>query len=98
MQSAIDVVMNVPGDFVASSEEIAQVLIDQVVSPVRWEKGIRADDGAAGSMSISKWAPARTLSGMNKRIGVAEPTYSVEKVADLEELKKLMESYATVER
>jgi len=41
--------------------------------------------------------PGKTLSGMNKRIGVEEPTYSIEKIADLEELYKLMESYATIE-
>jgi [acyl-carrier-protein] S-malonyltransferase len=41
--------------------------------------------------------PGRTLSGMNKRIGVTAPTYSVEKAVDLEEIHKLMESYATVE-
>ena len=34
---------------------------------------------------------------MNKRIGVAEPTLSIEKVSDLEELNKIMELYATIE-
>lgn len=95
--SAIDVVMNVPGDLVTSPEEMRKVLIDQVASPVRWEKGIR-QMMQSGIQLYIEMGPGRTLSGMNKRIGVAEPTYTVEKVADLEELNKLMESYATSER
>lgn len=95
--SAIDVVMNVPGNFVATPEEMRKVLIDQVASPVRWEKGIRHMMQSGIELYI-EMGPGRTLSGMNKRIGVTEPTYTVEKVADLEELNKLMESYATSER
>ena len=39
--SNIQIVMNVPGDFVNSLPQMRQALIDQVASPVRWEKGIR---------------------------------------------------------
>jgi [acyl-carrier-protein] S-malonyltransferase len=95
-ESSIGMIMNAPGDFVSSRELMRQALIDQVVSPVRWERGIckmveRKIDACL------EMGPGRTLSGMNKRIGIAEPTYSVEKTADLEELNKIMESYATVE-
>ncbi len=86
--------MNVPGGLVSSSEEMRKVLIDQVASPVRWEKGIRQMMQSKIDAYI-EMGPGRTLSGMNKRIGVSEPTYTVEKVADLEDLNKLMESYAT---
>lgn len=94
-ESDIDVVMNVPGDVVSSIEEMRQMLIDQVVNPVRWEKGIRKmlDDKVGVYLEIG---PGKTLSGMNKKIG-AEPTYSVEKTVDLEEIHQLMESYAIVE-
>lgn len=92
-ESDIAVVMNVPGDFVADQGAMRQVLIDQVTSPVRWEKGIRTMKVDA----FIEMGPGKTLSGMNKRIGTTEPTYSIEKVADLEELNKVMESYATVE-
>lgn len=95
-ESPIEIVMNVPGDFVTSVEEMRQVLIDQVASPVRWEKGIRKMMERKIDFYV-EMGPGKTLSGMNKRIGVAEPTYSVEKIADLEELNKLMGSYATVE-
>lgn len=88
-ESPIDIVMNVPGDFVAKTSEIRQALIDQVASPVRWEKGIRAMMESKVDIYI-EMGPGKTLSGMNKRIGVAEPTFTVEKVTDLE-------FYATVE-
>jgi [acyl-carrier-protein] S-malonyltransferase len=94
--SPIEIVMNVPGDFVLSSEQMRHVLIDQVVSPVRWEKGIRRIMESKIDAYI-ELGPGKTLSGMNKRIGVSEPTCSIEKVSDLSDLKPLMESYATVE-
>lgn len=94
--SDIDVVMNVPGDLTSSEEQMRQVLIEQVTSPVRWEKGIRWMM-QQGVQAYFEMGPGKTLAGMNKRIGVAEPTYSIEKVTDLEELNKVMESYATVE-
>ena len=40
--------------------------------------------------------PGQTLAGMNKRIGILEPTLSVEKVEDLEALSKQMEMCATI--
>jgi [acyl-carrier-protein] S-malonyltransferase len=95
-KSAIEIVMNVPGDFVSSREQMRQVLLDQIVNPVRWEKGIRKMMERKIDIYL-EIGPGKTLSGMNKRIGVVEPTYNVEKTADLEEIHKLMESYAIVE-
>lgn len=95
-KSKIDVVMNVPGGFISSQDEIRQLLIDQVVSPVRWEKGIRKMIDHNMDVYL-EMGPGKTLSGMNKRIGVTQPTYSIEKIADLEAFSKIMESYATVE-
>jgi [acyl-carrier-protein] S-malonyltransferase len=95
-ESAIEIVMNVPGDFVVTAQEMRRVLIDQVTHPVRWEKGIRKMMGRKIDIYL-EIGPGKTLGGMNKRIGVAEPTYSIEKAADLDEVGKLMESYATAE-
>jgi [acyl-carrier-protein] S-malonyltransferase len=95
-ESSIEIVMNVPGDFVSSADEMRQMLIDQVVNPVRWERGIRSMMNSEIDIYL-EMGPGKTLSGMNKRIGVAEPTYSIEKTIDLEEVHKLMESYAIVE-
>ncbi len=92
--SPIDVVMNVPGDFVTAIPEMRQVLIDQVVSPVRWEKGIHQMNERKIDLYL-EMGPGRTLNGMNKKIGLIAPTYSIEKTVNLDELMKLMESYAT---
>jgi [acyl-carrier-protein] S-malonyltransferase len=82
-KSAIEVVMNVPGDVVSDIALIRQTLIDQLVQPVRWEKGIRKMMQESVDIYI-EMGPGKTLSGMNKRIDVAEPTFSIEKTADLD--------------
>lgn len=90
--SAIEIVMNVPGAFVTEIDEVRRNLFEQVVSPVRWEKGIRS---MMDSVDVFlEMGPGKTLSGMNKRIGVSAPTLSIEKVADLDQLSKFVEAYA----
>lgn len=88
--SEIDVVLNVPGDYVNSTAEIRQFLIDQVVSPVLWEKGIckMAHKGVELFIEIGC---GKSLNGMNRKIGVKSPTLSVEKVDDLEEIAKALD-------
>jgi [acyl-carrier-protein] S-malonyltransferase len=96
-ESPIELVMNVPGDYVFSLDEIRKHLIHQVTSPVRWEKGVRAmmDKGIDFFIEIGC---GKTLSGMNKKIGAAS-TFSIEKVSDLEELSKFLDvHYATIEK
>lgn len=89
-KSATALVMNVPGNYVTEVSDMRHFLVEQVVSPVRWEKGIRAieEKQVEGYLEIG---PGKTLQGMNKRIGVTAPTLSIEKVTDLEELFKFME-------
>lgn len=78
-------VMNTPGDFVENLDEIRQNLIYQVTEPVYWQKGIEAieRDGVTCFIEIGC---GKTLQGMNKRIGVKVPTYSIEKVEELDSL------------
>jgi [acyl-carrier-protein] S-malonyltransferase len=94
--SPIDIVMNVPGDFVKDPQEVRRYLFEQVVSTVRWEKGVHAMM-AHSIETYFEMGPGKSLSGMNKRIGVSVPTLSIEKVLDLEPLAKHMEAYATAE-
>ena len=61
--------MNVPGDFVRSVDGMRRFLIDQVVSSVRWEKGIRTMMAQSVDVYL-EMGPGKRLSGMNKRIGV----------------------------
>lgn len=97
--SAIDLVMNVPGGYVTSLDEIREFLIQQVTSPVRWEMGIRAMQQQGIDLFLEVGC-GKTLSGMNKKIGVTQTTFSIDKIADLDEFSKLQEGfYAThVER
>jgi [acyl-carrier-protein] S-malonyltransferase len=83
LESSIEIVMNVPGNYVRSCEEIKQALLNQVTQPVLWEKGVRSIEEVEFYYEMG---PGKTLSGMNKRIGTLAPTLSVEKVTDLEEI------------
>ncbi len=87
-ESSIDLVMNVPGNYVSSLDEMHSFLIDQVTKPVRWEAGVRAID-AKGVDHFIEIGCGTTLSGMNRKIGVKSETLSVDKVADLEKLEAL---------
>lgn len=90
MDSSIPVVMNVPGESVDSNDKLRSYLIDQVTSPVRWEKGVRSmmREGIELFLEIGCGS---TLSGMNKKIGVTSGIVNVQRVADLEELAKRKE-------
>lgn len=87
-KGSCQVVMNVPGAFVSDVEQMRQNLIEQVTHSVKWEHGIRAMEEQHIDLYI-EFGPGKTLSGMNKRIGVRGPTLSIEKVEDL----KLIEDY-----
>ena len=87
-ESTTELVMNVPGDFAHSIEEIRQNLIAQVASKTQWEKGIRLLDQNGIDLYI-EIGPGTTLSGMNKKIGVKGQTIHIEKMADLVQLDNL---------
>lgn len=82
-QTDVEIVMNVPGDFVSSQSEIRKNMVEQVTSPVYWQKGIEAQVKRGIDLFI-EIGPGKTLAGMNKRIGISVETQSVEKVEDLQ--------------
>jgi [acyl-carrier-protein] S-malonyltransferase len=86
-ESAIEIVMNVPGDFVRTLPEIRSNLIDQVASPTRWEQGIRKIEEAGIDLYV-EMGPGKTLAGMNKKIGALAQAISIEKIAELESLNE----------
>jgi [acyl-carrier-protein] S-malonyltransferase len=86
-KSEIDLVMNVPGNFVRTDDLIRKYLVEQVTSPVRWEQSIKAMKDVDLFIEIGC---GRTLSGLNKQMGLQAPTISINKVADLELLAGLM--------
>lgn len=84
--SGIKFVMNTPGDYVESLQDVRENLTRQVTQPVRWQKGIEAMERSSITHFIELGC-GKTLQGMNKRIGVKVPTYSIEKVEELEGIK-----------
>lgn len=85
----ISLVMNYSGAVVSDQAEIRRQLIEQVTSPVRWESGIRAMD-AKGVNFYLEIGCGKTLSGMNKRIGVQGTSFSLEKVQEIAQLEELL--------
>lgn len=85
----IDLVMNVPGDYVVSLSDIREHLVFQVTDTVRWERGMFAmvQRGIEVFLEIGC---GKTLSGMARKIGIpAASILSLEKVSDLDELSSL---------
>ncbi|MES2272871.1 MAG: ACP S-malonyltransferase [Chlamydiota bacterium] len=94
-ESQIAFVMNVPGNFVCDAHEMRRNLISQVTQSVRWEQGISAmkADGVELYLEIGC---GKTLSGLNKKIGILEPTFSVDKVVDLDGVIRQLDLIARV--
>lgn len=82
-ESFVSFVMNVPGRLVVSSQDVKRYLTDQVTHSIRWEQGIRSMEGIELFLEIGC---GKTLTGLNKKIGVAGLTQSIDKVADLEQI------------
>ncbi len=93
-ESDIDLVMNVTGGIVREREAMRDALIQQVISPVYWERGIRTMM-AQGIEVYFELGPGKTLAGMNQRIGIPVPTISIEKVEDLKKITAWRE-HATI--
>ncbi len=83
LKSSIAVVMNVIGGFVEDTEKMKEALILQIVNPVRWQHCVETLDQSGIDLFI-EIGPGKTLSAMNKKIGVKGKTLSLEKVSDLE--------------
>lgn len=83
--SPIHLVMNCSGAPADSLDQIRNLLIDQVTNPVRWEKGIKSMQEQGVDLFLEMGC-GKTLSGMNKRIGVTAPSLSLEKVSEFEQI------------
>ena len=83
IDSQIGFVMNVPGGFVHSIDDIRSNLTSQVTQSVCWDQGIRSMNGIELFLEIGC---GKTLAGLNKKIGVAAPTLSIDKVEDLDRI------------
>ncbi len=81
----IDLVMNVPGDYVKDIEQIRSNLILQVTQSVRWEQGVRrmSEKGVDHFIEIGC---GKALSGFLKRIGTPAKMTSIEHLSDFKKL------------
>ncbi len=80
-------VMNAPGTFVHSIEDIRRFLTSQVTQSVRWEQGIYAMEEKGIELYLEIGC-GKTLSGMNRKMGVKGDTLSIDKLSDLNEVLK----------
>lgn len=82
LESSIPFVMNVPGGFVETVQEIRRNLVCQVTQSVRWEQGIEAMK-ASGVDSFLEIGCGKTLTGLNRKMGISSLS-AIDKVADLD--------------
>ncbi len=80
--SSIPVVFNASGDF-AEFKQIPDLLIEQVVSSVRWQQSIlRLKE--EGALLLIEMGCGKTLTGLNRKIAPDIESISIEKLTDLE--------------
>jgi [acyl-carrier-protein] S-malonyltransferase len=87
-KSPIALVMNVTGGFVEAVEEIRHNLIKQVTSSVRWEQSVMAMQPSVDC--FIEIGCGKTLAGMNKQMGVAAPTITINSIEDLEKIAQIL--------
>jgi [acyl-carrier-protein] S-malonyltransferase len=90
IESAIGFVMNVPGDYVSGVQQVKENLSRQVTHSVRWEQGIQAMMKRKIALYLEIGC-GKTLSGLNKKIGVDTPLFSIDRVSDLDETARQLE-------
>jgi [acyl-carrier-protein] S-malonyltransferase len=86
----IRLAMNAPGAFVQDIIEIRRHLTQQVTHSVCWEQGIRAIEQERVDLYIEIGC-GKTLNGLNRKIGTAVPTISVDRLTDLDEALRHIE-------
>lgn len=83
----VKVVMNASASFPQHADEVKKLLIAQVTEAVRWQESIEKLENEGVDLYIEVGS-GKTLSSLNKRIGVKAPTFNLETPADIELLAK----------
>ncbi len=79
----IPVLTNLTGDLVPASDEIPQILLKQVMSPVKWEQSVRKMI-ELGVDTFVEMGPGKTLSSFVKKVSKEVAVYNVEDMKTLE--------------
>ena len=85
------VISNVNADYITHSDQVKELLYQQVMSSVLWEQTLRKmiGDGVTDFIEIG---PGKTLSGFVKKIDRGLKTYNVEDIASLEHTAKAIQA------
>jgi [acyl-carrier-protein] S-malonyltransferase len=81
--ASIPVYANVTAQPVQSAKEIRELLVQQLTSPVRWEKSITKMI-SAGATTFVEIGPGKILQGLVKRINAAVLVKGVDKLSDIQ--------------
>ncbi|MBQ7583481.1 MAG: ACP S-malonyltransferase [Lachnospiraceae bacterium] len=84
---AMPYVTNVTADYVTEKDEVKELLVRQIYSPVKWQQSIErmAQDGTEAFIEIG---PGKTLTGFMKKI---DPSLKAYHIGSVEELEKYLE-------
>ena len=88
-QPLIPVVSNVTGKPVRDPDEIRELLVKQIVSPVLWEPSMRYLI-QAGATHFLEFPPARILTGLLRRIDSTVKGIAVDEPKDFEKLQSVI--------
>jgi len=83
----IKVLSNVTGTFISDPEEIREKLVEQVYSPVRWDKCMKNACEALKIDVFYECGPKAVLKGLGKRI---DPDCKIESVSEFHELQEVI--------
>ena len=83
--SDIDIIMNVPGDYVRSVENIKKYLILQITNSIRWVQSIAMMEKNKVEIYL-EIGPSKTLSMMNRKNNVSGISINLDKISDLEKI------------
>ena len=86
---AFPVVSNVTGTPVRHPDEIRELLVKQIVSPVLWESSMRHLI-TAGATHFIEFPPARVLTGLLRRIDPAVKGVAVDEPGDFDKLSDIL--------
>ncbi len=81
--ASIPVYANVTAQPVQSANDIRELLVQQLTSPVRWEKSVTRMI-SAGATTFVEIGPGKVLQGLVKRINAAVQVKGIDKLSDIQ--------------
>ena len=88
-QPVFPVIANVTGEPVSDPGKIRELLIKQIVSPVRWEASMRSAL-RAGATHFIEFPPARVLTGLLRRIDSTVKGVAIDEPKDFDKLSDVL--------